>query len=544
MKGIVNSTDSYNIQEVALADAVLADFNQRDFKNEDQAIGELADNIKNVGLIHPPTVRKVGDDYQVICGARRVQALKKLKWQCAPMNVVECSDEEALALNAFENFERIDLTLQQEAQSIKQMIDAGVSTVQIAASTGKSREWVARRANLSNLHADVWAACEDDKHPIRGASEEVLEEVAKLQHDIQPEFIKAFYYHITDLPSVKKEIARLLRSLKVAKWDKAIAIDTPVGQMPACEGCPNRSDANADLFASNKIKTGDALCQNSRCYAAKMLSVNVKRFTDLKAKHGVCFWVNAEYGDVPKSHPAHKQTISLFDLSNVARSKKGAKVPGILISDSPHRGFIDGDLLWFDDPRKGDVHHTKQKAQRAANANVEGKEKKKAPTLAQLKTQLKEAEEKHAARWKLAEFNALQVEFIKLKGKPFHISDPQMFRLATVYRSETPRMLWNKKMSNEPRIEYPCEKTSKADAVALLWVSLHADINRFLSARVKADASYEGRAALTNFLYWLTNAKVTQIAKQVDADVPLPKKVTKLRAQIDAMSKKGSKVKS
>lgn len=71
-----------------------------------EEIDELADNIKEVGLINDLVVRPVGDYYEIINGERRYRAIKQLGWNKVPCKVIEASDKEARYLIGSENIRK------------------------------------------------------------------------------------------------------------------------------------------------------------------------------------------------------------------------------------------------------------------------------------------------------------------------------------------------------------------------------------------------------------------------------------------------------
>jgi len=126
---------------------------------DDVAIGELAQSIKELGLLQPPTVYHNGGSYVVLCGERRVMACVKLELTEIPCNVVEAPADEhqALQLALVENLQREDLSIAEEAPAIVSLVEGGMKRSAIAKALGKSTGYVGTRYALAH-HPEVLAA--------------------------------------------------------------------------------------------------------------------------------------------------------------------------------------------------------------------------------------------------------------------------------------------------------------------------------------------------------------------------------------------------
>ena len=91
---------------------------------DDEGLSELADSIKQQGLIQPIALRKVGDRYQIISGERRTRASKIAGLSTIKAQVYENLDDKAMAEWALiENIQRVDLNPVEIARSYQQLID-------------------------------------------------------------------------------------------------------------------------------------------------------------------------------------------------------------------------------------------------------------------------------------------------------------------------------------------------------------------------------------------------------------------------------------
>jgi len=128
-------------------------------KHFDQTeLEELANSIKENGLIQPITLRKVGDEdhYEVIAGERRLRAAKLAGLSEIAAIVKKINNHEALELALIENIQRSDLSLIEEAVGYKQLLEEfSYAQEQIAKKVGKSRSHIANLLRLLTLPQTV-----------------------------------------------------------------------------------------------------------------------------------------------------------------------------------------------------------------------------------------------------------------------------------------------------------------------------------------------------------------------------------------------------
>ncbi len=121
------------------------------------ALEELAESIRQYGLIQPITVRKLdGGYYQIIAGERRWRAARAAGLQEVPVRIVEADDRRAMELALVENLQREDLNPIEEATGYRTLMeDYGLTQESAAAAVGKSRPAVANALRLLTLSAPV-----------------------------------------------------------------------------------------------------------------------------------------------------------------------------------------------------------------------------------------------------------------------------------------------------------------------------------------------------------------------------------------------------
>lgn len=124
------------------------------FRDETQK--ELIASIQEKGLIQPIIVRKVGDDYELIAGERRLRAAKALGFEKIPVIIKEVSDEEALELSLIENIQRENLNPIEEAKAYERLISVfNLTQDDIAKKVGKDRTTIANFIRLLKLPEDI-----------------------------------------------------------------------------------------------------------------------------------------------------------------------------------------------------------------------------------------------------------------------------------------------------------------------------------------------------------------------------------------------------
>ena len=129
------------------------------------ALADLADSIREHGIIQPLTVRKLQSGYyQIIAGERRWRAARMAGLDQVPAIVIEADDRKAMELAMIENLQREDLNPMEEAEGYQQlMTQYNLTQEETAQRVGKSRSAVANALRLLNLCPPVRAMVEDGR---------------------------------------------------------------------------------------------------------------------------------------------------------------------------------------------------------------------------------------------------------------------------------------------------------------------------------------------------------------------------------------------
>ena len=126
---------------------------------DEDALQDLADSIREHGIIQPLTVRRLGSGYyQIIAGERRWRAARIAGLSEVPAIVIEADDRKMTELSLIENLQREDLDPIEEAEGYKTLMDSyQLTQEEAAARVGKSRSAVANSLRLLGLCPEVRA---------------------------------------------------------------------------------------------------------------------------------------------------------------------------------------------------------------------------------------------------------------------------------------------------------------------------------------------------------------------------------------------------
>jgi ParB family chromosome partitioning protein len=123
---------------------------------DDQAIAELADSIKQHGVVQPLIVRKSIRGYEVIAGERRLRAARQAELERVPIVVREFTDEQMMEIALVENLQREDLNPMEIAMAYQKLMDRLTLTQEeLSERVGKSRPHVANFLRLLHLPMDI-----------------------------------------------------------------------------------------------------------------------------------------------------------------------------------------------------------------------------------------------------------------------------------------------------------------------------------------------------------------------------------------------------
>lgn len=135
---------------------------RKDF--DEESLNELAQSIKENGIITPITVNKQGEKYQIIAGERRYRASKIAGLSSIPAYIKVVTELQTMEMALIENIQRDDLNAIEIALSLKALIDeTQLSPADLGKKIGKSRETVINYMRLLKLPAEVQIALRKDE---------------------------------------------------------------------------------------------------------------------------------------------------------------------------------------------------------------------------------------------------------------------------------------------------------------------------------------------------------------------------------------------
>ena len=124
---------------------------------DQQALEELAESIRQQGIMQPIVVRPISESkYEIIAGERRWRASQLAQLDRVPAIVRDVPDEAAVAMALIENIQRENLNAMEEAIALQRLQDEfELTQAEVAEAIGKSRSTVTNLLRLMNLHDDV-----------------------------------------------------------------------------------------------------------------------------------------------------------------------------------------------------------------------------------------------------------------------------------------------------------------------------------------------------------------------------------------------------
>jgi ParB family chromosome partitioning protein len=150
-----------NVRELRL-DAIAPNPHQPRERFDDSALDELAQSIREHGVLQPVLVRRRGADrFELIVGERRLRASRIAGRATIPAVVQECTDRDMLILALIENVQREDIGPVEQARAYRRMTsEFGLTQEEVARSVGKSRQAVGNAMRLLALPDHALSALE------------------------------------------------------------------------------------------------------------------------------------------------------------------------------------------------------------------------------------------------------------------------------------------------------------------------------------------------------------------------------------------------
>ena len=158
------SSDDKNVVIEADINKIEPNKNQPRTSFDEEKIAELAESIKEIGIVQPIVGKKNGDFFMIIAGERRWRAARKAGLKTIPVIIREYDEAEALEASLIENIQRENLNPLEEAFTYKKFYDEfNFNQETIAKKVGKSRTAVTNSMRLLNLDKRVQNFLKENK---------------------------------------------------------------------------------------------------------------------------------------------------------------------------------------------------------------------------------------------------------------------------------------------------------------------------------------------------------------------------------------------
>lgn len=125
---------------------------------DEKELNSLSESIKKYGVIQPIVLRKIGEKYEIIAGERRYKASLLAGLMKIPAIINQTDDNTSAEIALLENLQRKNLTVIEESQSYKKLLDRGFTQDEIANKLGVSQSSIANKLRLLNLPKEVQEA--------------------------------------------------------------------------------------------------------------------------------------------------------------------------------------------------------------------------------------------------------------------------------------------------------------------------------------------------------------------------------------------------
>lgn len=245
---------------VNIDQVVSSPFNYR-FIFRQETLEELAQSMRQDGILSPLVVRMDGLRYEVVSGERRLRAARLAGLKRIPVIVKDYTDEQAREIQLVENSQREDTHPMEDAHRVGFMEEAGQSVEEIAKRLGKSKSFVYARLQLLKLIYEIQEVVVEDKIRMITAME-----IAHLPADAQ---YALFSDQLTDWKEQSgmieiQQLDQYRYDLHRTNFDTTDA--TLVPEQGACTGCQFNSATAGLLFPE---LSRSASCYNKSCYQQK-----------------------------------------------------------------------------------------------------------------------------------------------------------------------------------------------------------------------------------------------------------------------------------
>jgi ParB family chromosome partitioning protein len=227
-----------DVQEISVEKLFVSELNVRktlESEEDETGISDLSNDIRSNGLINPITVRKLGENYEIIAGQRRFLACKMLNMSSIPCNIINVSSQKAEELSLVENVQRNQMTNYDKIKTYSKLYSVYNKDVEkVVNAVHISRNTLLKYIKLNTLPDEVMklldvnteekvtldVALEISKLPAETDKMELLQNITTLttQQKILAikEFIRNGYTDADDINEIKNNITIEQNQIKLA----------------------------------------------------------------------------------------------------------------------------------------------------------------------------------------------------------------------------------------------------------------------------------------------------------------------------------------
>ena len=245
----------------------------------DESLRELADSIREHGILEPLVVRQGSepDTYELVAGERRLRAAKLAGWKMAPVVIRDLTDEAAAEIMLIENLQREDLAPLEVATALQQLLATGSTQEELGRKIGKSQSWISN-------HLRLLGAPEDLKKLL--ISREITPKHANVLLPLAgyPAYdaaMKDYKRETYNGPVSVKRLEQIVEATIANDYsgNRSLNFDNPGWQhkdilpyldQTNCEGCPHRKELRVGAHK-------DRVCLKPDCYKRAMEAATAKR---------------------------------------------------------------------------------------------------------------------------------------------------------------------------------------------------------------------------------------------------------------------------
>lgn len=230
---------------------------RRDF--DEQTLGELADSIREHGIIQPLLVRPLpSGNYQIVAGERRWRASRMIGLDEVPVVIRDLKDEQAMEIALIENLQREDLNIIEEALGYKTLMEEFNQTQEdVAVKVGKSRPAIANCIRLLNLPKEVVAMVKDGSLSAGHArallalgDDSLIIQTAKMAADG-----KLTVRDIEKMNTNKSKSSKTVaKKLPVFYQEAELALSDAIGHKVKITGTQKKSTIQIEFYSEDELK--------------------------------------------------------------------------------------------------------------------------------------------------------------------------------------------------------------------------------------------------------------------------------------------------